>query len=108
MQDEQPLDPAQTDVVRRLRRLMVISTLIMIAGFAVVFGVIAYRLSTIEEEVGPIAADIGLPKGARVLSTVVADGRLVVTIEAEGGTEVRIFDLTTLQQRGRLTFGSQP
>jgi hypothetical protein len=108
MQHDKPLDPAQTDVVRRLRRLMLFSTLIMIAGFAVVFGVIAYRLSTIGEEVGPIAANVSLPKDARVLSTTVADGRLVVTIETETTTEVRTFDLTTLQQRGRLRFERQP
>ncbi|MCC6947715.1 MAG: hypothetical protein IT539_08110 [Bradyrhizobiaceae bacterium] len=108
MQDDKPLDPAQNDVVRRLRRLMLFSTLIMIAGFAVIFGVIAYRLSTIGEEVGPIAANVSLPKGARVLSTAVAGDRLIVTIESDGGTEVRIFDLATLQQRGRLTLERQP
>jgi hypothetical protein len=108
MQDDKPLDPAQNDVVRRLRRLMLLSTLIMIAGFAVVFGVITYRLSIIGEEVGPIAANVSLPKGARVLSTAVAGERLVVTIESDGGTEVRVFDLSTLQQKGRLTFERQP
>lgn len=108
MPKDKPLDPAQNDVVKRLRRLMLISTLIMLAGFVVVFGVIGYRLSTIGEEVGPIVENVSLPSGARVLSTAVADGRLVVTIEAGGTTEVRMFDLKTLQLRGRMVFETRP
>jgi hypothetical protein len=104
VRDEKPLDPAQSEIVRRMRRLMLVSGLIMLAGFVLVFGVIAYRLATTPEESAPLEASIGLPKGARVLSTAVADGRLAVTIESGGRTEVRIYDLGTLKQRGRLLF----
>ena len=103
-QDGQSLDPAQAVIVRRLRRLMVLSSLIMLAGFLVVFGVIGYRLSTAPQQDSAIEANVSLPAGARVLSTAVADGQLVVTIEAGGATEVRLFDLSTLQPRGRMTF----
>jgi hypothetical protein len=106
--DEKILDPAQTDVVRRLRRLMLLSSLIMIGGFIAVFGVIAYRLSTTPQEEAAIEANISLPNGARVLSTAVSDGRLVVTIEVAGATEVRLYDLGTLKPRGRLRLEGKP
>jgi hypothetical protein len=106
--DEKPLDPAQTDVVRRLRRLMVFSSLIMIGGFIVVFGAIAYRLSTVSDGATAPEAVVQLPKGARVVSTAVLDGKLAVTIESGGSTEVRLFDAGTLQPRGRLRLEPAP
>jgi hypothetical protein len=108
LRDEKPLDPAQMDVVRRLRRLMVFSSLIMIGGFIVVFGVIAYRLSTVSDVAAPTEANVRLPMGARVVSTAIADGKLAITIETKGATEVRMFDLGTLAPRGRITFEPSP
>jgi hypothetical protein len=108
--DDKPLDPAQAAIVQRLRRLMLISGVIMLGGLLAVFGVIAYRLSTSTaattavEADAPIEANIGLPKGARVLSTAIANGRMTVTMELGGRTEVRLFDLTTQKQLGRVTF----
>lgn len=87
---------------------MVFSSLIMIGGFIVVFGVIGYRLSTVSQETAPAEANVRLPKGARVISSAVSDGKLVVTIEVQGVTEVRLFDLGTLQPRGRLIFEQTP
>jgi hypothetical protein len=43
-----------------------------------------------------------------VLSTAVSDGRLVVTIEVAGATEVRLYDLGTLKPRGRLRLEGKP
>jgi hypothetical protein len=113
--DEKPLDPAQAALVQRLRRLMLISSLIMLGGLLAVFGVIAYRLSTTTptptaaaETDAPIEANIGLPKGARVLSTAIANGRATVTMDIGGRTEVRVYDLATQKQLGRVTFRTQP
>jgi len=106
-QDDQPLDPAQEAIVRRLRRLMVFSSLIMIAGFLVVFGVIGYRLFTSPQQDSAIEANVSLPAGARVLSTAASDGQLIITIEVGGAIEVRTFDLATLKQTGRMTFQSK-
>jgi hypothetical protein len=106
-QDDQPLDPAQEAIVRRLRRLMVLSSLIMLAGFLVVFGVIGYRLFTAPQQDSAIEANVSLPTGARVLSTAASDGQLIVTIEVGGAIEVRTFDLSTLKQTGRMTFQSK-
>jgi hypothetical protein len=100
--DEAALDEKQTRVVRRLRGMMIGSSLVMIVGFLAVFGVIAYRLSSGAERGRVPDASVALPAGARVLSATAAEGRLVVTIEVAGATEVRIFDLSTLEPRGRL------
>jgi hypothetical protein len=106
-QDDQPLDPAQEAIVRRLRRLMVLSSLIMLAGFLVVFGVIGYRLFTTPQQDSAIEANVSLPAGARVLSTAASDGQLIITIEVGGAIEVRTFNLSTLKQTGRMTFQSK-
>jgi hypothetical protein len=110
-EDEKPLDPAQAEIVRKMRRMTLLSSLIMVGGFLVVFGVIAYRMSTsagIEAPTGPVETNIELPAGARVLSTAVSDGRLAVTVESGGVTEVHFFDIGTLQPRGKLSFRPRP
>jgi hypothetical protein len=43
-----------------------------------------------------------------VLSTTASDGRLAVTIEHGGRTEVHLFDMATLKPRGKITFGGRP
>ena len=49
-----------------------------------------------------------LPKGAKVVSTAVADGRIAVTVEHGRPIEVRTFDLKTLKPTGRLRFATEP
>jgi hypothetical protein len=107
--DEKPLDPAQEAIVRKLKRMSLVSSLVMIGGFLVVFGVIAYRMSTGGGGSTPkwIDATLPLPAGARVISTTASEGRLVVTIEVGGITEVRFFDLQTMESRGRVTFDAR-
>jgi uncharacterized membrane protein (DUF485 family) len=105
------LDPQQEAMVRKLRRMAVFSSVLMIGGFLAIFGVIAYRLSQAPAQPLQAAAipaiTNALPKGSRVISTAVSDGRIVVTIERDGITEVRIFDLATLQLRGTLRLEPQ-
>jgi len=60
------------------------------------------RLATREDTGPPPEVSLPLPQGARVVSTAVSGDRIVVTIEAGGRTEVRLFDLRTLAPRGRL------
>jgi hypothetical protein len=106
---EVPLDPQQEAMVRKLKRMALFSTILMIGGFLAVFGVIAYRLNQTPatQAAGIVAITNALPKGSRVVSTAVSDGRIVVTLEREGATEVRIFDLSTLQLRGTLRLEPQ-
>ncbi|MBX3512923.1 MAG: hypothetical protein KF826_10100 [Xanthobacteraceae bacterium] len=107
---EVPLDPQQEAMVRKLKRMAVFSSILMIGGFLAIFAVIGYRLSNpvSAPQAAPIPAITNaLPKGSRVISTAVSDGRIVVTIEREGRTEVRVFDLSTLQLRGTLRLEPQ-
>jgi hypothetical protein len=107
---EVPLDPQQEEIVRKLKRMAIFSTAIMVAGVLAIIGVIVYRLSN--PAPAPKAAPVpaitnALPKGSRVVSTAVSDGRIVVTIERDGLLEMRVFDLSTLQLRGTLRLEPQ-
>jgi hypothetical protein len=104
--DEKPLDPAAARVVTRVRWLMIISGLTTMVAIAAVVGAIGYRVFRAE---GSVAEATGtLPKGARVISTAVGEGRVAVTIDIAGATEIRFFDLKTLKPAGRLRFATEP
>jgi len=49
-----------------------------------------------------------LPKGAKIVSIAPAEGRIVVTLDIGGATEIRTFDLKTLRPTGRLRFANEP
>ena len=89
---------------------MVISALTTAIAIAAVIGVIGYRVFGGSGSGAATMTDgmVTLPKGAHVVSATIADGRIVVTLEIGGMNEVRIFDLKTLQQTGRLRFGTEP
>ena len=107
--DETPLDPAAARIVARVRWMMVLSGAATLLGIAVVIGVIGYRVFKTEgSAVASTEVTAALPKGARVISTAVADGRIAVTIDVSGRTEIRLYDLRTLQPAGRLTLDALP
>ena len=106
--DEKPLDPEQARIVARVRWLMLVSGLATVLGIAVVIGVIGYRFFRAEGSAAPSEVTATLPKGARIVGTAVADGRIAVTIELAGTVEVRTFDLKTLKSTGRLRFATEP
>ena len=108
MDDEKPLDPEQQKIVAKVRWLMLISGFATLLGIAVVIGVIGYRVYRSEGSVAPAEVTALLPKGARIVSTAVADGRVAVTVEVAGAIEVRTFDLKTLRPTGRLRFATEP
>jgi len=95
--------------VARARWLMLISAATTAVAIAAVFGVIGYRFFAAGGSgAGTIAnGTVFLPAGAHVDSTTVADGRIVVTLDVGGASEVRIYDLKTLQQTGRLSFATE-
>jgi hypothetical protein len=101
--DAPPLDADGARILARVRRLMALALLLTAVAVAAVLVVIGYRIFRSEGTRAP-AAEVAapLPPGARIISTVVADGRIVLTIETAAGTELRVFDLATLQPRGRL------
>ena len=100
--------PEQAALFARVRRMMLIAGLTTTLAVAAVLIAIGYRL--FRTEGSTVATDITamLPKGARVIAAGVAGDRLVVTLEAGGGTEIRTFDAHTLKPTGRLKFVSEP
>ncbi len=106
--DEEPLDPAAARIVAKVRWLMLISGLTTVLAVSVVVVVIGYRVFKTEGSAAPADVTALLPKGARVLSTAVAEDRIAVTIETAGGVEVRTFDVKTLKPTGRLRFATEP
>lgn len=100
--DEKPLGPNEARIVANVRRLMVIASLTTFIAVAAVIGIIGYRFFKGEGRVQPIT-DVSaiLPAGAKVLSSAIGEGRLVLTVEINGAIELLSFDVTTLKPLGR-------
>jgi hypothetical protein len=103
-----PLDPAQASLVARVRWLMLLSGIATVIGIAVIVGVIGYRFFRSQGSVDQFEVTMQLPKGARILSTSVASGRIAVTIDNEGVTEIHLFDLKTMHALGQLRLVPSP
>ena len=103
-------DAAAASMVGRARSLMIISGLTTMIAIAAVIGAIGYRVyrSGGTGATTAVEAVAVLPKGARVISTAVADDRVVVTLDVAGATEIRTFDVKTLKQTGRIRFATEP
>jgi hypothetical protein len=106
--DEKPLDPAAARIVTRVRWMMAVSALTTLIAVIAVLGVVSYRL--LRTDGSAAAGDVTalLPKGARIVSTAVADDRIAVTVDINGAVEIRTFDLHSLRPTGRLRFASEP
>jgi hypothetical protein len=101
---------ATAGMVARVRWLMIISGLTTLIAIAAVTGVIGYRVFRAGGSGVAAAAEaiVALPKGARVVASAVADERIVLTLDIGGTTELRIFDVKTLKQTGRIRFATEP
>ena len=108
-EEEKPLDPEAARAVAQVRRLMVIASATTFLAVAVVLGVIGYRVFHLEGR-APQAADASatLPAGAKVISSAVGDGRIVLTVEIAGVIELRTFDLNTLRPLGQIRLAPKP
>jgi hypothetical protein len=106
--DDKPLDADAARLVAKLRRLMMIASATTFLAIAVVIGVIGYRVFRSEGSPPAAAAEAGLPAGAKVIASAVGDGRIVLTVEIAGATELRIFDLATLKAVGRIPLAPRP
>jgi hypothetical protein len=103
-----PLDPAAR-LIARVRRLMLISTALTFIAVAAVLSVVGYRVFNAQESVAPPPEQkLVLPKDARIVRAGVANERLVITLDIGGVTEVRTFDVRTLEPTGRLSFEIAP
>ena len=106
--DTEDLDPAAVKMIARVRRLMLISGLFTLLGVAAVLVVIGYRVWRGEGSAPAPAGDVAvaLPAGARVVETVIGDGRIVVRVEQGGHNVLHVFDSVTLQPRGRIVLNT--
>jgi len=97
-------------VIARARLLMVIAGATTAIAVAAVVAVIGYRISGAGGNTMGTVVDgmVTLPKGARVIATGVSAGRIVVTLEINGLNEMRVFDIKTLKETGRLRFSTEP
>jgi len=107
---EQPLDPAMERVRIKLRRLLLGSSLIMVAGFLSVFAAILYKINA-SDEAGSAAyrvpsvvteadlrrASYPLPADARIVTTILDGDRLAVTYEGAAGGGILLIDVPSWQ-----------
>lgn len=107
-EDDKPLDPAAARLVSRVRWMMAISALTTLFAVIAVLGVVSYRLLRSEESAGVADVTAMLPKGARIVATALAEDRIAVTVDVNGSLEIRVFDLRSLRQTGRLRFATEP
>lgn len=106
--DEKPFDKATARMVSRVRWMMAISALTTLFAVVAVLGVVSYRLLRSDGSASVADVTAMLPKGARIVSTAVAEDRIAVTVEVNGAIEIRTFDLRSLKQTGRLRFATEP
>ena len=102
-----------------MRRLMLIAGLTLGLGILAVFAAILYKIAIAGDKVAPPVAwqsgqavptltttDMGLPAGARLVSTSSDGRRLILTYERPGGGNALVFvDAATLKVTGRLDLG---
>jgi hypothetical protein len=86
---------------------MLIAGATTLLAIAAVIGVIGYRVFKAEGS-APAEVTALLPKGARIISTAVAEDRIAVTLDVGGAIEIRTFDVKTLKPTGRLRFATEP
>ena len=102
-------DQPAARMMARVRWLMIISGLTTLIAIAAVIAVIGYRVFRAGESAQPsVEGTVVLPKGAVVISTAVAEGRIVVMYDIAGATEIRTFDVKTLKETGRIRFATAP
>jgi hypothetical protein len=82
---------------------MLIASATTFIAIGAVFAVIGYRVFHAQGSApAPAAGEMPtLPAGAKVLSSAVGDGRIVLTVDVDGIIELRTFDLATLKPLGR-------
>ncbi|MEP3667131.1 MAG: hypothetical protein ABJN42_10405 [Roseibium sp.] len=103
---EAPLDPDAQRIQAKLKRLLLGSSLVMIAGFIAVFAAIVYKINTnsADPSVTPFAATISVGADAQIVQTSLEDGMLLVLVREGSKTALLRFDPVTGRQLGRTDF----
>ncbi|WP_299816309.1 hypothetical protein [uncultured Roseibium sp.] len=104
--DEAPLDPAALRIQAKLKRLLLGSSLVMVAGFVAVFAAIVYKINTYEadpSETG-FAETLSVAPGTEVLQATMSEGMLLLLVSEEGKKALLRFDPVSGKQLGRTEF----
>lgn len=106
---EPPLDPAAERLQRKLKRLLGVSSLVMVLGFIAVFAAIIYRVTSgdAQANLDEIAATVGIEANAQVVDIEIADGRIIVLLREENGASLVYIDPATGREIGRTEFVSR-
>ena len=83
---------------------MLIASATTFIAIGAVFAVIGYRVFHAQGSApAPGTVEVpALPANAKVLSSAVGDGRVVLTVEIDGAIELRSFDLASLKPLARV------
>ena len=102
---EAPLDPAAARLRAKLVRLLIVSGGIMMLGLIAVFAAIVYKLAERGDRLdpaAPIASELKIPAGSRILSTALDGDRALLTLAApDGSTSLLLVDLRSGAVLGR-------
>ncbi len=102
--EEKPLDPAMEKIRRKMVRLLIISSSVIVLGLMAVIGSIVYKTSKNSAatpqavlQAGPIAAKqmVTLPKGFALESTTIDGNRIWFMGTADGNHLVIVHDIAT-------------
>jgi len=102
MSDEK-LNPEAERAIAKVRMFMLIAMVTTFVAIGAVLFVIGYRVFHGQGS-APAKPDLSgdLPAGAKVLSTSIGEGRIAVTVDLNGKSEVLLFDLATLKPAGSI------
>jgi hypothetical protein len=117
-EDEKPLDPAVERVRRKMSRLMLIAGLTLGVGIFAVFAAILYKINAGGATGKPLAPDaatpsltlagMGVPEGARLVSTALDAGRAMLTYDTgDGKLLLVVVDMRSGAVVGRLAVGAK-
>ena len=93
-EDDKPLDPKVEAIRRKMVRLLMVSGGIMMIGLMTVLAAIVYKVNTsVSKSVVQDESTISVPADAKIISTAMGDGRVMLTLQTrDGSRELRIFD----------------
>ncbi len=95
-EQEEPLDPAAERLQKKLRRLILVSSLTMVLGLAAVFAAIVYRINRVDDtQTAAYAERVSMKQGDEVLSATLSEGRLTLLVRRNTGNAIIIFDAAT-------------
>lgn len=106
---EAPLDPAMERVQVKLKRLLAVSSLVMVLGFMAVLAAIIYKLSEGGKtaDASDIAATVAIGKDGRVEGMARSGDRLILLVRAGAQSKLLYLDAATGRVIGETLFVAQ-